>query len=334
VTTSAPRIGLVLGAGGVTGGAFHAGVLAALFDLLGWDARRADLVVGTSAGSLTGSLLRAGVAPRDLLAGSRDEPLSPAGAALLAPLQARRDAWPPPSERRRPRLAEPGVLVHAARRPWRARPGAVAAALIPAGAMSTAVISDGIDPLFAAWPEQPLWINAVRMRDGRRIVFGRGHAARPSVGSAVAASCAIPGYFTPVTIDGDRYVDGGAHSPTNLDLVRRERFDLVVVSSPMSVAGRTPSLRYDALARRYFRATLDVEAVAVRRTGTRVVAFQPTPADRTVMGLNPMDPQRRAATAEQAYQSTVRRLERHDVLRRLEVLTHTSTPATPAAPTR
>ena len=57
----APRIGLVLGAGGVAGGAFHAGVLAALEEATGWDPRTAAVVVGTSAGSITGATLRAGL---------------------------------------------------------------------------------------------------------------------------------------------------------------------------------------------------------------------------------------------------------------------------------
>ncbi|MBJ7282394.1 MAG: hypothetical protein JHD40_04705, partial [Acidimicrobiia bacterium] len=51
----APRIGLVLGAGGLTGQAFHAGVLAGLADGIGWDARSAELVVGTSAGARAGA---------------------------------------------------------------------------------------------------------------------------------------------------------------------------------------------------------------------------------------------------------------------------------------
>src|SRR6516165_6415165 len=60
------RIGLVLGAGGVVGHAFHAGALAALADETGWDPRRAEIVVGTSAGSVAGALLRAGFSARDL----------------------------------------------------------------------------------------------------------------------------------------------------------------------------------------------------------------------------------------------------------------------------
>ncbi|MPY93695.1 MAG: patatin-like phospholipase family protein, partial [Acidimicrobiia bacterium] len=57
------RVALVLGAGGTVGHAYHAGTLAALGELTGWDARHADVVVGTSAGSIVGAMLRAGVGP-------------------------------------------------------------------------------------------------------------------------------------------------------------------------------------------------------------------------------------------------------------------------------
>src|SRR5205085_3550651 len=71
-----PRIGLVLGAGGAVGHAFHSGVLAALSDVTGWDARDADVIVGTSAGSVVGALLRAGLSGTDLAARAMDMPLS------------------------------------------------------------------------------------------------------------------------------------------------------------------------------------------------------------------------------------------------------------------
>ena len=78
------RIGLVLGAGGVTGGAFHAGVLAALAEGTGWDPRRAEIVVGTSAGSVTAAALRAGLPAADLAARAEGRPLSAEGARILA----------------------------------------------------------------------------------------------------------------------------------------------------------------------------------------------------------------------------------------------------------
>src|SRR6185369_6425583 len=77
------RIGLVLGAGGVVGHAFHAGVLAALTEKTGWDPRAAEVVVGTSAGSVVGALLRAGASAPDLLARATGQPLSREGRLLV-----------------------------------------------------------------------------------------------------------------------------------------------------------------------------------------------------------------------------------------------------------
>ena len=62
------RIGLVLGAGGIVGHAFHAGVLSALAEATRWDPRGSEIIVGTSAGSRVGALLRAGVSASDLAA--------------------------------------------------------------------------------------------------------------------------------------------------------------------------------------------------------------------------------------------------------------------------
>lgn len=60
------RVGLVLGAGGATGRGFHIGVLAALQDLTGFDARTASVIVGTSSGAPIIGLVRAGMSGHDL----------------------------------------------------------------------------------------------------------------------------------------------------------------------------------------------------------------------------------------------------------------------------
>ena len=75
-------VGLVLGAGGVVGQAYHAGVLAVLEHDYGWDPRTADVIVGTSAGSITGTLLRAGVPASELAAWAVRAPLSAEGMVL------------------------------------------------------------------------------------------------------------------------------------------------------------------------------------------------------------------------------------------------------------
>ena len=70
------RVGVVLGGGGVVGQAYHSAVLAVLQHDFGFDARSADMIVGTSAGSITGTLLRLGVFPEDLAAWTVKAPLS------------------------------------------------------------------------------------------------------------------------------------------------------------------------------------------------------------------------------------------------------------------
>jgi NTE family protein len=290
------RVGLVLGAGGVTGGAFHAGVLAALVDSIGWDARDADLIVGTSAGSVTGATLRAGLSPRDMAARARGEQLSADGIALLQRLRVPMGPTAPPTG---PRLrfgrpAAPEVLGAALRRPWQVRPTAIAAGLLPAGTVSTESITSAMTSMHPeGWPDRPLWVCAVRVRDGALVVFGRD--ATTSIGLAVAASCAIPGFFAPVEIDGARYVDGGAHSFANVETIAREPLDLVVVSAPM--------------ARTIGRVQLRAEIERVRRRGVPVVAFRPTPDDERAMGVNAMDPARRSPVVQQAYASATRRIE-------------------------
>jgi NTE family protein len=209
-------------------------------------------------------------------------------------------------------MAAPSRLLEAARRPWRARLGTLAAAVLPAGQVPSELVAAPFRPLFgASWPDG-MWICAVHLERGRRVVFGRGGAPgepRATVADAVAASCAIPGFFQPVTIAGTRYVDGGAHSPTNLDVVAGESLDLVVVSSPMSTARGAQRPSPDAAARRLFRIYLAREAAVIRRRGVPVVTFQPSAGDRVVMGTNAMDPSRRGPVADQVFATTRRRLQ-------------------------
>lgn len=313
------RVGLVLGAGGVAGGAFHTGVLAALHEATGWDPRDATVVVGTSAGAIAGTSLRAGLSAADMFARSEGRPVSAEGRRLLARV------GPPRNVRLQPTVGRPRSAVDVARtvaraaaRPFSARPLALIAGLLPEGTLGTEMISGGVGGLVHDWPKKPLWVCAVRQSDGRLVVFGRDE--KPPLADAVAASCAIPGFFKPVDIDGERYVDGGVHSPTNADLLRAEKLDIVIASSPMSLAGRRLRLAIDQPVRQWARLLLDSEALRLRRAGTKFVAFQPTPEDATVMGTNAMDPNRRAAVARQAYESTLRRLERSDLRRRLEAL--------------
>ncbi|MGH9015033.1 MAG: patatin-like phospholipase family protein, partial [Acidimicrobiia bacterium] len=126
------RIGVVLGAGGVVGHAFHAGVLAALAEATGWDPRESEIIVGTSAGSGVGALLRAGISAPDLAARATGAPLSPDGARIAAQAGGGPRAIPsrpPRRDRGLPRMASPGTFARAALPSFRpVRPGVLAAA--------------------------------------------------------------------------------------------------------------------------------------------------------------------------------------------------------------
>ncbi len=319
----------MLGAGGVVGGAFHAGVLAALEEATGWDPRKAAVIVGTSAGSILASALRAGLSTAEILAraegrrpptvGGQPPGRTPdgSGSGRAQPGPTRRIRLEPGAGRTRTDVV--ALMRAAALRPLSTRPLAILASLVPDGTVPAEFIRSGIQAILpAAWPADPLWICAVRQSDGRRVVFGRD--AYPEVAAAVTASCAIPGVFRPEVIDGSAFVDGGAHSPTNADVLARSGLDLVIVSSPMSMAGRRLRLALDQPARRWSRAFLDTEAMMLRRRGASVLAFQPTPADLEVMGVNAMDRSRRAPVARQARESTLRRLARADSRLRLAAL--------------
>ena len=324
------RIAVVLSAGGEAGLAFHAGVLAGLAEGIGWDPNAAEVLVGTSAGSIAAAALRAGLSPHDMAAMVEGSPLSATGAALIAPVGDGPPLQPRPPRRRIPALgpSAPRVLVSAARRPWGVRPASVMAGLLPAGTVPTSAISDGVNALLGAvWPDRALWVCAVRLDDGHPVIFGQDGSPPARVGDAVSASCAIPAYFAPVTIDGVRYVDGGAHSLSHLLEVAGRGLDLVVVVAPMSRTGRRslPGLLAgwssgNVLLREASRAQLGIESLVVRRRGTPVVAFQPTADDQAAMGLNFMDPTRRARVVRQARTSTLRRLDRPDFRHRLSAL--------------
>ncbi len=306
-------IGLVLGAGGLAGHAFEAGVLSALSDYNAWDPNDATIIVGTSAGSGVAAYLRAGLSAQDLYRRSTGAPLSPAGAFLLAGIE-RPTPIPSPLDdlsRRVPRPAAPRLMASDLARPWRLRAGRFLAAAAPAGRVPTDIIGVRVRRVHGnQWPSRPTWICAMRLRDGARVVFGRDLHEPIDLGTAVEASSAIPGYFAPVHIGSDRYVDGGAHSPTNADLLAGAGLDAVFVISPMSIERPPASVDPRTPIRLWHKAVLANEVRALRRSGVVVHTFEPTAADVRAIGLNSLDVSRMAKIAEHARRSTLERLER------------------------
>jgi NTE family protein len=325
-----PAIGLVLGAGGAVGHAFHSGVLGAIADETGFDARDAEIIVGTSAGSIIGAYLRAGFSPADIVARATDQPLSPEGAERARPAEDAHRGLPAVPNKRPAgstrAMSAPRTFARALLPPWGVRPGAAIAAALPAGTVPTELITAGLRPLLPTWPEAALWINAVSLATGRRVTFGRDLRISTDVATAVSASCAIPTFFEPVTIDGVRYIDGATHSPTNADLLAGLDLDLVVIVSPMSMASSTLRFTPDQPARRISRLALAREATRVRNSGTPVLTFQPTIDDLAVMGLNAMEGSKRVDVARQAALSTRARLQRWDAADRVAILAKADRP--------
>lgn len=309
------RIGVALGGGGRTGGAFHAGVLSALLSAAGWDVRTAEIILGTSAGAITAASLRAGMPPMDLLHRNLAEPLSTVGQELLSRVAVDARQLPPPGERNLA-PASPDLLRSLARNPTSAHPGKLAAAALPEGRVSTAGIERNVGALCNhVWPADPLWIAALRLSDGEVVAFGRADAGPlPSIGAAVAASCAIPGYFTPVTIAGDRYVDGGTTSVCNVDLLRGHQLDVAIVSAPMAIHSGV-RIAADTPIRRIVRRQVDQEVERLRAEGTRVFVFAPVEADIAAMGTNPMASGREAEVARAAHTNAVKRIAADPKLR-------------------
>nr|MBA2323988.1 patatin-like phospholipase family protein [Pseudonocardiales bacterium] len=127
--TTAPRIGLVLGAGGVLGSAWMVGALPALAQRIGRPLGELELIVGTSAGSVVAAALRAGMRVEELIAHQRGEPIH--GVPDMRTVERETGDGLPPLPY--PWLGSPRLLARAATRPWRVRPVVAASSLLPLG---------------------------------------------------------------------------------------------------------------------------------------------------------------------------------------------------------
>jgi NTE family protein len=210
--------------------------------------------------------------------------------------------------------------------PTRYSPMSVVSGWLPEGLLSTEPLKDTVrrvchDP----WAPHPnYWAVAVDYDDGHRVAFGRDGAPSATLPDAVAASCAIPGFYRAVRIHGRRYVDGGVRSASNLDILRDESLDLVIALNPMSslesIAPRAVADRLAVRARAMIGRRLGSEARRLRGAGTEVVLIQPTAADLMVMGPNPMNGRRRRAVMSTARRTMAEQLRDGELGDRLRAL--------------
>jgi NTE family protein len=195
--------------------------------------------------------------------------------------------------------------------------------LLPHGWINAAPSLERVGDLLDDWPRRSLWITAVRTSDARRVVFGRDRID-VTPGRAIAASCAIPAFYRPVTIAGHRYIDGGAHSPTNADLLVGAGVDAAIVLSPMSGQRRALGRRPDRVLRSLFGRRLRTECAALERAGIEVHIFEPDAAALTVMGVNALDRGRSPAVLGASFLGAGSQIADNEPLRRLLDCRHPS----------
>jgi NTE family protein len=293
------RIGLVLGSGGVLGAAWMTGALVRLGERLPCPATDADLIVGTSAGSVIAAALRCGASTEEMVAwqyGEADGSL--AGPAALA---AQEGPFPPLPHLR------PGSLPLARAallRPLRVPPWVGASAFLPSGrgqhtALRALVTALHPDP---GWVTRRTWIAAMDYNTGERVLFGADGAPTAPLPDAVVASCSIPGWYAPAVIGGRRYVDGGVRSATSLGALRGTDVQQVWVLAPMASTEPDhpfqPHLRLERRVRQLLTRVLVRQAQALAAEGKQVIVVTPGPRELAVMGANLMDPRRRRDVLE------------------------------------
>jgi NTE family protein len=256
------RRALVLGGGGVTGIAWETGLLAGLAEA-GIDLASADVVVGTSAGSVVGAQITSGPALKDLYATQLVEPAGEIAAKMGAVTTLRFVAammWPGDEQRARARLGRAALRAHTVPESERR---AVIARRLPS----------------SSWPERRLLITAVDAETGELRVFDRDSGV--PLAEAVAASCAVPLVWPPITVRGRRYIDGGVRSVTNADLA--VDCDRVVVLAPVTFALRRSS-----------RIGMQLASLGA---AVRSVVISPDAEAHRAIGGNVLDPAHRVGSA-------------------------------------
>jgi NTE family protein len=286
---------LVLGVGGVLGEAWMWGWLGGAQRASGEDFRRARQLIGTSAGSIVAARLAGGEDPRRgeerIRWDGEAEPERRTGALRAALERASRLSLGALSP-----LAAPALSVAT---PGGAVARAAVLARVPRGRIELNELRGRVEALAPSFDGR-LRIVAVDRGSGRRVVFGDPGAPEASVADAVAASCAVPGLFAPVALDGREYVDGGVWSPTNLDLARPASGDRVLCLVPTAAMGTGPALALRGLVAGW-RLSTSVEAAAVGRRGAEVEVVAPDAGAARAMGTDLMNPELRAEVLAEGF---------------------------------
>lgn len=321
---SRPRVGLVLGAGGVLGAAWMTGALRAVSERLPCRLGDVDLVVGTSAGSVLAAALRCGISVDEMVAHQRGEAVGVLAGSDVSDLTD--GPWPLLPQLR---VGSPRLVLNTLLAPHRVHPGVGASAWVLRGRGNHRALHDMVHALHchahghtspdASPPDWvdggQTWIVAVDYESGRRVMFGRPGAPSARLPEAVVASCSIPGWYEPAMVGGRRYVDGGVRSPTSLRALARAGVDEVFVLAPMASVvtdrPRKPHERLERHVRALITHGLMRDVRALHSAGIRVTVLTPGPEDLAAMGVNVMDPRRRRAVLETSLRTSADALAQH-----------------------
>lgn len=324
-----PRIALALAGGGPLGAIHEIGALCALEDCLeGLDFTALEHYVGVSAGGFIAAALANGIRPREMCAGFIENS-GPAG-EVFDPAWLSIPAWGEYLKRLR-RL--PGLALTAAlQATWGGKPWLQAlegmAPVLPTGLFSSEEIHTRLSALFA----QPgrsndfralrgrLTLLATELDTGRPVDFGAPGWDHVPISRAVQATCALPGLFPPVTIEGRSYVDGALTKTMHASAALAQGVDLVLCLNPL-VPFEIPGIAEGGLAAVlgqtfrtmiHSRLALGMQHYAQRWPGTDIVLIEPEPRDPELFGANPFSYGQRGRLAEHAYQRTRAWLRAHE----------------------
>jgi NTE family protein len=271
------ELALVLSGGGVSGVAWETGLLKGLREA-GVDLARADLIVGTSAGSIVGAQIAAGLDLDVLFARQLQPPdsaiehvpsvnfleeMARLGPELAGMFQAQGASDEPGT----PQAFRAAIGRHA-----------LGASTAPESERLT-IIAQRL--LVSEWPDHNLLVTAVDVEDGRFVTWNRYSGVPLPV--AVASSCAVPLVWPPVTINGRRYMDGGLRSPSNADIATG--YARVIIIAPLGSV--TP-----------MGASLHKERRMLEAQGASVQVIEADASSLAAFGPNVLDPSYRAASAE------------------------------------
>lgn len=301
-TTQSKKIkrGLVIGCGGVAGGAWVIPTLARLEKELNWDATQADAYIGTSVGAMLVSLLSAGTSVERMMQSQAQSP------------ELKNCIWNHDKDYGGSMPPRPKFKLTAPKLLFKWFKGEVPlltalAGLAPQGTANMQPFMDMLNTVIPSggWVDHPsTWLMVIDHETGERVALGADMNTPIPQNKAACASYGVPGWCPPVTLNGRTYLDGGVASPSSADYMLKADVDEVIVLAPMASTypDQPKSLleKIERNGRRKMTKILDAEIALLEKAGKKVIRMEPGPEDLKAFGFNMMDPKRRKLVYETA----------------------------------